>query len=67
MFEDLLTDAKKSDINKKDDVTWTQSCHNCNHSSFILSNFPGKILCQKKQRHFDKHWFCTMWIKRKTP
>ncbi len=59
MFEDLLTEKDK------DDITWKKSCHNCNHASFILSNFPKKILCQLLSTHKPKEYYCNKWTDRK--
>lgn len=41
------------------------TCDNCLHGSHILSNFPGKVLCQKYKRHKDITYVCRNWELRK--
>ncbi len=65
MFEDLIKKNKKHLTNDRDnDITWNNGCHNCNHSSYILSNQPNKVLCQVKKKHMDKNYYCDLWLVR---
>lgn len=58
-FDDiLLPDGEGSDI------TWNKSCKDCNHGSFILSNFSGQVMCQTKRIHVDKDFYCKLWIEK---
>jgi hypothetical protein len=58
MFDDILPKDENSDI------TWNKKCKDCNHGSFILSNYPGKVLCQSKRTHVDHNFYCNKWIKK---
>ena len=54
MFEDILTsDSKKVKI--------IPTCANCEIASYILSNYPDKILCQLKKKHMEKAFCCRKW------
>ena len=56
-FDDIL-------LPDESDITWNKSCKDCNHGSFILSNFPDKVLCQTKRQHVDKNFYCNLWVKK---
>ena len=55
MFDDILTNENRSDI------TWNRNCGNCQHGSHILSKFSDKVLCQKKEKHVEKLYYCKDW------
>ena len=77
MFEDIIGEDKVI-VDKKPKYTVDVSgvgldnsksdppaCKNCVHGSHILSNYPGKVLCQKYRRHKDLNYKCNNWELRK--
>lgn len=63
MFEDIIgQDYKRL---TPDDKTWDKVCENCDWASHILSNYPGKILCERDHLHKPKKFFCYDWKERK--
>ena len=69
MFEDILGEENIVDFDLikkvKDFNPSPPVCDNCAHGSNILSNFPGKVLCQKYRRHKKIDHLCRNWEIRK--
>ena len=59
MFDDIIKTNKQQE--KRQKATYRQKCENCHHHSYILSNYPDKILCQKLRRHRDPSFWCQHW------
>lgn len=54
MFDDVIRGIRKEEESDR-------MCENCTHASYILSDFLGKILCQKKLKHMKESDWCEKW------
>jgi len=58
MFEDIIPDQ---DIEFGPTI---RCCEDCDIASYILSNFSGKVLCQRTGHHMLYSDWCEKWEQR---
>jgi hypothetical protein len=56
MFDDIIPEEEMS--------LEIMTCENCDYASFILSNHPKMILCQRVGEHKKLDHWCKNWSKR---
>lgn len=76
MFNDIIGESKKEEkkgiVADTEDIkriilgrSTDQNCDSCKHGSHLLSNYPGKVLCDMYNRHKDLDYCCRNWDKYK--